>query len=158
MVERCRMNLREAAPGGWRSRRTAQRGGPGLDRIYHAAVFDLLRSPLIGGSPSCMPANKAGMQIVVTRIEVSGAQRAFELFFRPLDDVVELLVALCKLCHHHGVDGLVVHLGADFGTRRRAEHRGLLVAARRIAVHHPFGGSTVFQVSRSYMLLNDGRS
>src|SRR5215831_10581073 len=63
-------------------------------------------------------------------------QRAFELLLGPFDHVIELLVALRELRHHHGIDGLVVHLSADFGTRRRAEHRGLLVAAWRIAVDH----------------------
>src|SRR5215510_7048878 len=64
----------------------------------------------------------------------SRTQRAFELLLRPLDDVVELLVALRELGHHHGVDGLIVHLRTDFGARRRAEHRGLLVSSRWIAV------------------------
>src|SRR5262245_33796019 len=65
----------------------------------------------------------------------SRTQRAFELLLRPLDDVVELLVALRELGHHHGIDGLVVHLGTNFRTRGRAEHRGLLIGPGRIAVH-----------------------
>src|ERR1043166_1542634 len=43
----------------------------------------------------------------------SDAQRAFELAGRPLDHVVELLVALRELRHHDGVDRLVVDLRAD---------------------------------------------
>src|SRR4051812_24807882 len=64
----------------------------------------------------------------------SNAKRPFELAFRPLDHVVELLVALRELGHHHGVDGLIVDLRADLGPRRASEDGGLLVTARRIGV------------------------
>src|SRR5690348_5665050 len=41
----------------------------------------------------------------------SSAQRAFELVLGPLDDLVELLVALREFGDHHGIDRLIVHLG-----------------------------------------------
>src|SRR5215471_6564262 len=50
----------------------------------------------------------------------SGAQRAFELVLGPLDHVIEFLATLCELCHHDGIDGLVVDLCADFRSRRSA--------------------------------------
>src|SRR6476660_6489604 len=83
-----------------------------------------------------MPAETAGIRTFHDESRTSGPQRAFELFLGPLDDVVELLVALRELRHHHGIDGLIVHLGTDFGTRGCAEHRRLLVTAWRVAVHH----------------------
>src|SRR5689334_24744756 len=64
----------------------------------------------------------------------SGAERACELVRRPFDHVIELLVALRELCHHDGVDRLIVDLRADFRSRRTPGERGHLVAARRIGV------------------------
>src|SRR6516164_1425331 len=64
-----------------------------------------------------------------------GSQGSFELVFGPLDHVIELFVALRKLGNHDGVDRLVVDLGADIRTGWIAQHRGLLVAARWVAVN-----------------------
>src|SRR5450759_5644124 len=80
-----------------------------------------------------MPATK-GRHAYVRKRERLDAQGAFEFFLGPLDDVVELLVALRELRHHHGVDRLVVDLGADIRAGRRAGHRGLLVTAWRVAI------------------------
>src|SRR5713226_4361996 len=66
--------------------------------------------------------------------EASGTQSALEFSLGPFDDVLELLAALGELRHHHGVDGLVVALGADLRPRGGTRHRGLFIAARRIAV------------------------
>src|SRR5215475_11459208 len=74
----------------------------------------------------------------MTELQGSGAKRALKLLFGPLDDVVELLVALRELGGHHSINGLIVHLSTDFGACRCTEHRGLLVAAWGIAVNHTF--------------------
>src|ERR1700728_3773896 len=88
-----------------------------------------------------MPAPKTGMWssgrtgTALGAPKFLSAQRAFELVLRPFDHVVDLFIALGDLGDHDRVDRLVVDLGADFGTRRRAGDRGLLVAARRIAIN-----------------------
>src|SRR5664279_5767210 len=99
-----------------------------------------------------MPATK-GRHAYVRERERLDAQGAFEFFLGPLDDVVELLVALRELCHHHGVDRLVVDLGADIRAGRRAGHRGLLVTARRVAVHGANRRSDLLPVSYTHLTL-----
>src|SRR6266852_2163009 len=64
----------------------------------------------------------------------SGPQEAFELALRPLDHLVDRLVALAHLGDHDRVDRLVVDLGRDVRPRRVAGDARLLVAARRIIV------------------------
>src|ERR1700690_4108601 len=81
-----------------------------------------------------MPATEGRHAYVRKRARLD-APGAFEFFLGPLDDVVELLLALRELRHHHGVDRLVVDLGADIRAGRRAGHRGLLVTARRVAIN-----------------------
>src|ERR1700730_8220781 len=66
--------------------------------------------------------------------EASDTQGALEFPLGPFDDVLKLLAALRELRHHHGVDGLVVDLGTDLRPRGSASHRGLFIAAWRIAV------------------------
>src|SRR5262249_26395499 len=112
-----------------------QAGNPGLNCICHAAASDLLMVAPRRWFTTRVCRPKGPAYEFSTQGRSLRAQRAFKLFLSPLDDVVELFVALRELCHHHGIDGLVVHLGTDFGPRRRAEHRGLLVTPWRIAVH-----------------------
>src|SRR5262249_51045504 len=84
------------------------------------------------------------IQIAACRAEArlnaaSGAQEAFELALRPLDHLVDRLVALTHLGDHDRVDRLVIDLGRDVRPRRVAGDARLLVAARRIVIHRAVG-------------------
>src|SRR6185295_636297 len=113
-----------------------KRRNPCMHCICHALLRRINGRSSTVDQRRSVPANSAGTRFVLTDSKRSGAKRALKFLFRPLDDVVELLVALSELGDHHGIDGLVVHLSTDFGASRRAEHRGLLIAARWIAVNH----------------------
>src|SRR5437660_9469204 len=76
----------------------------------------------------------AGLIRSPARREPSDAQEALELGLRPLDDLVDRLVALRGIRHHDGVDRLVVDLRRDVRPRRIASDAGLLIAARWIVV------------------------
>src|SRR3974390_3948411 len=103
-----------------RTRMTRRRSG--LFRPCSGAVKWMgPRAALSGGTPSFQQTPSA-------------SQGPLELALRPLDHFIELLVALREFGDHDGVDRLIVHLGSDLRTRRRAEDGGLLVAARRVAV------------------------
>src|SRR5437660_12921773 len=76
----------------------------------------------------------AGLIRSPARREPSDAQEALELGLRPLDDLVDRLVALRGLRHHDGVDRLVVDLRRDLTPRRIESDAGPLIAARWLAV------------------------
>src|SRR3984893_15067518 len=64
----------------------------------------------------------------------SRAQETFDLLLRPLDRLVDRIVALRHLRHQHGRERLVVELRGDVGPRRIAGEAGLLIGARGIIV------------------------
>src|SRR5580704_14487960 len=71
-----------------------------------------------------------GRPVLLGKLQCLSAQSTFELVLRPLDHVFEFLVALSKLCDHHGIDGLIIDLGAYLGARWSARNRCLFITAR----------------------------
>src|SRR5262245_5055118 len=139
MVERCRRNftMPRRVVGLASARRKAGAHEWTVSAIRLPPTNNRRRS-LTVQRPACRPRSRVLWPACRSLLRglKSGAERAFELLLGPLDDVVELLVALRELRHHHRVDRLIVHLCTDLGAGRRTKHRRLLVAAWRVAVNH----------------------